>query len=481
MLSKALLLILIPGLLWLILRFVATQKPPLKPWHLVSLEELGAEDYPASRTFQELARRERALLDSVHSEVSSKVASEDRDAYNRYYLGSVSHPDSVAKTYGFEEDYSLSYVLEPPEERRGAVMLAHGLTDAPYSMRGIAEVLRDEGYYVLVQRLPGHGTIPAALTTVRRAAWAAAIRWGTDHVRQQAGPERPFFLGGYSTGGGLVLNHCLELVKKGELEELPRRIFLLSPSIGVRSAAMFTNWHKLYSSLPGLRKFKWLSIGHEYDPFKYNSFPKNAADQVYLLTKDVKRNITDLEGRLDKLPPILTFQSIIDTTVLVKDLIWDLYDKLEGGRSELVLFDINRWANLEDFIRRDVKEVFSKLELDTMKPAGYRLTLVTNRAPDTLEVVAKSKAPGASSFDPPVELALSWQPNVYSQAHVSVPFSLDDPLYGAGGGATGLSLGTLAPRGEKGVITLGLDGLMRLRHNSFFDYMAAKLREAVAE
>ena len=115
-----------------------------------------------------------------------------------------------------------------------------------------------------------------------------------------------------------------------------------------------------------------------------------------------------------------------------------------------------------------------------MKPAGYRLTLVTNRAPDTLEVVAKSKPPGASSFEPPVELGLSWQPNVYSQAHVSVPFSPEDPFYGDGRRGDRAVAGTLAPRGEKGVITLGLDGLMRLRHNSFFDYMAAKLREAVA-
>ena len=86
------------------------------------------------------------------------------------------------------------------------------------------------------------------------AAWAAAVRWGADHVRRQAGAGAAVLLGGYSTGGGLVLNHCLELVKQGDLDALPRKVFLLSPSIGVHPAAMVTNWHKIYSWLPGLRQ-----------------------------------------------------------------------------------------------------------------------------------------------------------------------------------------------------------------------------------
>ncbi len=481
MLLKALLSLMILPLLWVVLVIVAKRKPALKSWHLASLKELGAADYPLNMTFEELEQKEIALFDSLQSEVFSKVEPADQDPYNRYHSGGASNPANVAKAYGFDKNYNLSYILEPVGEQKGAVLLAHGLTDSPYSMRGVAEVLHGEGYYVLVQRLPGHGTIPAALTTVNRAAWAAAVRWGAHHVRQKAGEGRHFYLGGYSTGGGVALNHCLNLVKKGEFDALPRKIFLLSPLIGVHPAAMATNWHKLYSFLPGLRKFKWMATSLEYDPFKYNSFPKNAADQSFLLGKDIQRNTADLKDRLDRLPPILTFQSVIDTTVQVKDLVWNLYAKLEGGRSELVFFDINRWAHLEDFIRSDFKEIFSELMLDTLAPAGYRLTLVTNRAPDSLAAVAKSKAPGASSFEPQVELGLSWEPNAYSQAHVSIPFRPEDPLYGDGRGATGLSLGALAPRGERGVLTLGLPGLMRLRHNSFFDYMAAKLREAVAD
>ena len=49
---------------------------------------------------------------------------------------------------------------------RGAALLIHGLTDSPYSLRRVAEILQEEGYHVVGLRLPGHGTNPGTLATV---------------------------------------------------------------------------------------------------------------------------------------------------------------------------------------------------------------------------------------------------------------------------------------------------------------------------
>jgi hypothetical protein len=38
--------------------------------------------------------------------------------------------------------------------------------------------------------------------------------------------------------------------------------------------ARIANAHELLSFLTYFAQFKWLSIEPEYDPFKYNSFPK---------------------------------------------------------------------------------------------------------------------------------------------------------------------------------------------------------------
>ncbi len=59
------------------------------------------------------------------------------------------------------------------------------------------------------------------------------------------------------------------------------------------------------------------NVTPEYNPFKYNSFPVNAARQSYLLTKALQQQISRdaRSSRLNELPPVLTFQSIMDSTV----------------------------------------------------------------------------------------------------------------------------------------------------------------------
>ena len=52
------------------------------------------------------------------------------------------------------------------------------------------------------------------------------------------------------------------------------------------------------------------------------------------------------DGQLAHLPPILTFQSVIDFTVSTRAIITALYAHLPANGSELVLFDLNRDAKL---------------------------------------------------------------------------------------------------------------------------------------
>ena len=67
----------------------------------------------------------------------------------------------------------------------------HGLTDSPYSMRAVAELLREQGFYTLALRMPGHGTVPAGLIDADWEDWLAAVRMGMRHARQRVGPDRP--------------------------------------------------------------------------------------------------------------------------------------------------------------------------------------------------------------------------------------------------------------------------------------------------
>ncbi len=52
------------------------------------------------------------------------------------------------------------------------------------------------------------------------------------------------------------------------------------------------------------------------------------------------------QGELKALPPILTFQSVMDSTVSTRAVVESLYRYLPDNGSELVVFDINRAADL---------------------------------------------------------------------------------------------------------------------------------------
>ena len=61
----------------------------------------------------------------------------------------------------------------------------------------------------------------------------------------------------------------------------------------------------------------------EFNPFKYNSFQVNGARQSYLVTQARQEQITRLAGAicLDRLAPVLTFQSAIGFTVSTRAIV----------------------------------------------------------------------------------------------------------------------------------------------------------------
>ena len=117
----------------------------------------------------------------------------------------------------------------------------------------------------------------------------------------------------------------------------------------------------------------------------------NGARQSLALTTVIDRQIQRLaqKGALEELPPILTFQSLVDGTVRTRDILTRLYSRVPENGSELVLFDVNRAGVLEHFVaaRHD-----ALLEAVKMKPdRNFALTIVENESSQSHAVVA---APG---------------------------------------------------------------------------------------
>jgi alpha-beta hydrolase superfamily lysophospholipase len=467
-------IIIIIATIIIVRAFDALKMPDLDRWHTERLEsEFQADKAGADTTFEDYLRIESRLFKEVSRKVVERISETDKYRLNRYF------PSGLNNSLSFEHNWNRSYERIPPIIEGGALLL-HGLTDSPYSLRKVASILKRENFYVLGLRLPGHGTIPAGIASASWQDWMAAVKIGVRHVVKQTGGEKPFIMVGYSNGGALSLKYTLDAIENTRLT-MPDRLILFSPAVGVTPFGFFANWHKALSFIPFFEKFKWEDILPEYDPYKYNSFPKHAGLQTYQLTKVVQAQIENLKkkGLLSRFPPTLSFQSLVDATVSTRATVDRLYNKLEQPHHELVLFDINRLAEMKLFLKTDHDKLLDDLNQRTDLP--YRLTVITNENENSLAVAEKTKAPGSGSISS-APIGLRWPQGVYSLSHVAIPYPIDDPLYGqhdSNADSHGMNLGAFEPHGERGVLSVSMDQLMRLRHNPFFPYIEQRIVNTV--
>ena len=444
--------------------------PDLEPWHRIIPRDFRASDLTTRSTLADYLAIEESAFRVVHEQIEQRLDRTERVTANRYNPDGISHPGRLGT------DWNRTQVLTPQTAIVGGALLVHGLTDSPYSFRTIAEDLRARGYYVLALRVPGHGTVPAGLTDVNWEDWIAAVRLGARHVRATIGEGKPLMLVGYSNGGALVLKYSMDVID-GSGDPSAARIVLLSPMIGVQPFAWLARVISMLGPVPAFEKARWLDIYPEYNPFKFNSFPANAGLQTWRLTTALQKQIAHAAeaGLGSRLPPVLTFHSLVDATVSTPAVVHAFYDVIADERSELVLFDINRASGLVPFIQRADATLLSRLT-DRL-PRKYRRTLVTNVDPGSFDVAERSIAPGAIDIVAR-PLGLAWPRDVFSLSHVAIPFPLSDPIYGRDeipGPARTIRLGVLSPRGERAVFSVPSDTLMRLTCNPFFAYLDARL------
>lgn len=445
---------------------------PLQPWHTYVPHEMSEDELNSANWPQYLASEAR-IFEDVRREVSQKLGPEERVPADRYFEGSPVYPEH------FTQNFNRSFELEPKGKPIGVVVLLHGLTDSPYSQRHIARFYRDRGFVAIVPRLPGHGTVPAALTSVEWEDWLAATRLAVREARQRV-PSGPLHLVGFSNGGALALIYALDALSDQKLAR-PDRLVLISPMVGITRFARFAGLAGLPAMLPAFAKAAWLGIVPEFNPFKYNSFPVNGARQAHRLTQALQERIArySRDGKLEGLPPVLTFQSLIDFTVSTRAIVSALYEHLPANQSELVLFDVNRAAKLGPLLRASADTALARIVPPA--PRRYRLTVITNADDGSDKVIERVTEPD-STADTSRPLGLVYPRGFYSLSHVALPFPMNDSLYGAEPDNSenfGENLGALAPRGERNVLIASLDTLMRASSNPFFPYLIDRIGEGI--
>lgn len=179
-----------------------------------------------------------------------------------------------------------------------SVLLIHGFTASPWSMRRWALYLENAGYRVAVPLLPGHGTTWEDMNTVKWMDWYDCV---AKEYEKLAAESKKVFVAGLSMGGGLAL-------RLAEHYEDVAGLMLVNPAVAVTDPRRFI--------LPILQRFipSLSSIGNDIAKpgvIEY-SYDRNPLPAAYQMTK----MWTDIRSYLDLVTaPLILFRSINDHVV----------------------------------------------------------------------------------------------------------------------------------------------------------------------
>lgn len=470
--------------------------PPLQPWHTELLRQEFRADSHETLDFAGYQQLEERLFAELRAKTEGWASNgllagcrgaadavrregcvEADEAFRNSRFNSAGWLPRLADGAPFNRSFRWT-----PTEPMGQALLVHGLTDSPYSMHAMARTLHAQGFEVTVLRLPGHGTLPSMMAVMSARDWTAAVRLAARDVAARIKPGQPFYVGGYSSGGTLMLQYALDALQDESLRR-PDRVLLVSPAIELTPVATLAEIIDIFSivPIPVLDKVRWQDIAPEFDPYKFNSFPVNASRQINRATRALQRSLRDAEsaGRLAQLPPVVAWQSAVDSTVGSNGVVSQVFERLRNPAHRLVLFDINRSPELAGLERPAARALIQRIQ---GAPRGYTFDLVSNAEGRLPRVTLSRIAPGGQVEAR--ETTLDWPAGLVSLGHVALPFAADDPVYGfiRGSGRDGIpSIGSWLLRGENGAITISLGSLTRLRSNPFWALIDADVAALVAQ
>lgn len=448
------------------------QLPDTQPWHVPSLDE----SHLASKgigSFSDYLAHENRLFVKLGGHIAKL---NNQEAWNRF------NPTSPANPLTYQHNLNRTHIW-PVENPIGGALLTHGLSDSPYSLNALAYQLASSGYYVINLRIPGHGTTPGNLSTITLDDFRLSYRLAMEHLQDIIGNDKPILAAGYSNGAALAVDYNLSALANNK--RMADGLFLISPAFQVNGAARFAGYLKHLAALPGLEKVAWNSILPEYDPYKYNSFPIAAGEQIFQLTEDITANFQQLNvaDHLYRFPQTLVIQSVVDATIAPQSVVDRFLTHLPENKAELVLFDVNRLQQLEVFIAQKHRPFLRAIE--QQKNLTFDFTLISNRSNTDRQVEARHRHRSNNTWTT-TPLPYRWPEDVYSLSHVAVPIAANDPIYGEADSQSATNaglplLGQLSARGERGTFVVPMDQLQRLRYNPFYGYIEMRLDEFLTQ
>jgi carboxylesterase len=190
---------------------------------------------------------------------------------------------------------------EPFSHEGGAtgVLLCHGFTGSPQSLRPWAEYLAGAGLSVVLPRLPGHGTTWQEMSRTRWEDWFAEVDRAFADLRARSDE---IFVMGLSMGG------CLAL-RLAELHGTAiRGLVLVNPSI-TADTRLFMLAPLLKLVVPSLKGIGSDIKREQTSELSYDRIPVKAAATLPGLWRVTREHLAEVSA------PVLTYRSTTDHVV----------------------------------------------------------------------------------------------------------------------------------------------------------------------
>jgi carboxylesterase len=235
---------------------------------------------------------------------------------------------------------------------RVGVLVLHGFTGNPSSVRGLAEAVAGAGYAVEMPRLPGHGTTIDELMGTTWADWSAAADAALARLAERTDVQ---FVAGLSMGGSLS---CWLAVNHPELAGLICVNPAVAPSEEMRG---------LVQQLVDAGETIMAGIGSDIaDPEVTESAYADTALAPLLSLFDASAEFGSELGRIEQ--PLLLFTSPEDHVVPPTDS--DLLAASVSGPVERVMCRRSYHVATQDFDR----DLINERTLDFLARVGGPLT-----------------------------------------------------------------------------------------------------------
>ncbi len=242
------------------------------------LEPTGKAAFVPESTveFSQYVHNSRKNIENILNEVRPNENKES-------YLGKYTNEEAAAMRSPFQVEPDRNQCNGMSKGNEKGFLLIHGLTDSPYLMSSISDSLAKEYPCSLIRAvlLPGHGTVVGDSLNMSNEDWKKIVQYGVDSFKN-VDRVTDLYVAGFSTGTSLAIDYMQQNPSQGgtDRDDKIKGMILLSTAVKAKS--------KLACLSPLVRYIKdWMSVFHERDAARYESFSYNAGAEFYNLTKDM--------------------------------------------------------------------------------------------------------------------------------------------------------------------------------------------------